>query len=128
MGKKKPDMVVNDPGRMPYPTNVGAPAFTIPDVLAHKEERGYTATSFLKEQFNELKEKYFELIQLVEDTDLVYRANYSFIPIIGHTYHLYENKDQIFLSLISPTEWDKKYLGSFKYTPDCTWKRIDAND
>jgi|SRR6056300_299319 hypothetical protein len=124
---KKPDMVADNPQSMPYPTNVGAPAFTVPDVLSHKQERGVTATHHLQTRFDELKEKYFELVKLAEDTALVYNAKYNFIPIVGKTYHLYVGADEkLFLSIIEPervTYWDCK--GSFKYTSDNVWERVN---
>ena len=124
ISKKKPDMVVNNPQSMPYPTNVGAPAFTIPDVLKHKNERGVNATHLLETKFEDLKRKYFELVELANDTELVYNAKYSFIPVVGKTYHLYVGSDdKLFLSIIEPerVSWDCK--GSFKFTADNTWER-----
>ena len=125
ISKKKPDMVVDNPQSMKYPTNVGAPAFTVPDVLKHKNERGVNATHHLETRFDDLKRKYFELVELANDTELVYNAKYSFIPVVGKTYHLYVGSDdKLFLSIIEPERvtWDCK--GSFKFTADSTWERI----
>lgn len=109
---------------MPYPTNIGAPAFTVPDVLKHKNERGVNATNALTARFDELKEEYFKLVQLAEDTSLVYNAEYNFIPVVGKVYHLYIGpRDKLFLSLIEPERatWESK--GSFRYTYDNVWER-----
>jgi len=125
ISKKKPDMVVDNPQSMKYPTNVGSPAFTVPDVLKHKNERGVNATHHLETRFDDLKRKYFELVELANDTELVYNAKYSFIPVVGKTYHLYVGSDdKLFLSIIEPERvtWDCK--GSFKFTADSTWERI----
>jgi len=125
ISKKKPDNVVDNPNSLPYPTNVGAPAFTIPDVLKHKNERGVNATHLLETRFEDLKRQYFELVELANDTELVYNAKYAFIPVVGKTYHLYVGADEkLFLSIIEPervTYWDCK--GSFKFTADSTWER-----
>jgi len=118
-------MVVDNPQSMKYPTNVGSPAFTVPDVLKHKNERGVNATHHLETRFDDLKRKYFELVELANDTELVYNAKYSFIPVVGKTYHLYVGSDdKLFLSIIEPERvtWDCK--GSFKFTADSTWERI----
>lgn len=123
--KKKPDMVVDHPHSMKYPTNVGAPAFTVPDVLRHKQERGVNATHYLETKFEQLKKEYFALVQLAEDTNLVYNAKYNFIPVIGKTYHLYMGyDDRVFLSLIPPesSSWD--HHGSFRYTSENIWERV----
>ena len=125
ISKKKPDMVVNNPQSMPYPTNVGAPAFTIPDVLKHKNERGVNATHYLETRFEDLKRKYFELVKLAEDTELVYNAKYNFIPVVGKTYHLYVGSDdKLFLSIVEPEKAWWEFKGSFKFTADNIWERI----
>jgi len=123
---KKPDNVVANPASMPYPTNVGAPAFTIPDVVKHKKERGANASNYFETKFDELKEEYFRLVKQVEDTQLVYSAKYAFIPVVGKIYHLYVDEiGTLFLSLIEPHQWSKEFKGSFKYTSDNTWERVD---
>ena len=123
---KKPDMVVDNPQSMPYPTNVGAPAFTVPAVLKNKQERGTNAIHYLETKFDQLKEEYFKLVQLAEDSELVYNAEYAFIPVVGRTYHLYVgSNDKLFLSLIEPERWPKKeFKGSFKYTSENIWQRV----
>ena len=118
-------MVTDKANSLPYPTNVGAPAFTIPDVLKHKNERGVNATHLLETKFEDLKRQYFELVELANDTELVYNAKYAFIPVVGKTYHLYVGyDDKLFLSIIEPerVNWESK--GSFKLTADSTWERV----
>ena len=123
-------MVVIHPESMEYPTNVGAPAFTVPDVLRHKQERGVNATHYLETKFEQLKREYFALVQLAEDTNLVYNAKFNFIPVVGKTYHLYMGyTNEPFLTLIGPTEWstnrEKDYIGSFRYTSENIWERVE---
>lgn len=123
--KKKPDMVVDEPQLMKYPTNVGSPAFIIPDILAHKSNKGENAIQYLNCKFEELKNEYFKLSELANDTEMIYNSKHNFIPIVGNIYHLYKNNiNQLFLSIIGPTEWDMEYKGSFKYTTDGIWKRV----
>jgi len=121
---KKPDMVVNTPSLMEYPTNIGAPSFTIPDVLSKQKERGVNATHQLETKFDEIKQRYFELVRLAADTELVYNAKYNFVPVIGQIYHLYVIDENYILSLIEPERWDKKHYGSFKFTSENTWERL----
>ena len=125
--KKKPDNVVANPMSMEYPTNVGAPAFTIPDVLGRKKERGTNATHQLKTKFDQIKEEYFKLVKLAEDTDLVYNAKCNFNPVVGNIYHLYQGDKEIFLSMIEPEKWNKEWLGSFKLTAEHTWERVHSS-
>jgi hypothetical protein len=56
---------------------------------------------------------------------LVYKAKFSFEPVIGKIYHLYYGADgNIFLSLIDPKEWNREHIGSFKYNHDNKWIKI----
>lgn len=116
---------VKNPATMPYPTHVGSPAFTVPDVLTKAKERGVTASHQLQSKFDELAEKYFQLVQLAEDTELMYNATCNIIPVVGGTYHLYKNKDKFFISIIAPQEWSMEHYGSFKLTSEHTWERIN---
>jgi len=124
--KTKPDNVVDNPASMPYPTNVGAPAFTVPAVLTKKRERGANARNQLTTKFEELKKEYFRLAQLTEDTELVYSATFNFNPVVGRTYHLYIGKDGLFLSMIEPERWSTmECYGSFTLTSEHTWERVE---
>lgn len=120
---KKPDNVVDNPATMPYPTNVGAPAFTVPAVLTKKRERGSNARNQLTAKFDDLKKEYFKLAQLTEDTELVYNAKFNFNPVVGQVYHLYMGKEGLFLSMIEPERWNMEYHGSFRLTSEHTWER-----
>lgn len=121
---RKPDNVVDNPASMPYPTNVGAPAFTVPDVLTKNRERGANARHQLTTKFEEIKKQYFALAQLAEDTEMVYNSKYAFNPIVGKIYHLYRGYDgELFLSLIEPERWGMEFHGSFKLTSEHTWER-----
>ena len=109
-----------------YPSNVGAPAFTVPDVLTHKTEKTNKAVHQLQTKFDELKEEYFRLVELAEDTSLVYNAEYNFVHVVGKVYHLYKSERALFLSIIHPTDWSSMdHQGSFRYTSDATWERIE---
>jgi len=121
--KKKPDLVADNPGTMPYPTNVGAPAFTVPAVLTKKRQRGANARNQLYAKFEELKREYFKLARLTEDTELVYNAIFNYTPVVGNIYHLYRGSKGLFLSMIEPDRWDMEHHGSFKLTSEHTWVR-----
>jgi hypothetical protein len=123
-GKTKPDNVVDTPAIMSYPTNVGAPAFTVPDVLSVSKERGISATHQLETKFEALKEEYFKLVELAEDTALMYNARCNIVPVVGEVYHLYDGKDGLFISMIEPETWPSQdHVGSFKLTSEQTWEK-----
>jgi len=62
------------------------------------------------------------LVDEVELNNLIYNSKYSFEPIAGEVYHLYENKNgDNFLSLISPNEWNEKHIISVRLNSDYKW-------
>ena len=76
-------------------------------------------------RLNELKKGYNKLVDEYEWTSLVYKSNYSFQPILGEPYHLYDNGDKSsFLSLIEPTQWDKVYIGTFILLNNGKWEKV----
>ena len=79
-------------------------------------------------KFNEIKNEYSKLIDEFKWNDLVYKSNYSFKPIQGKTYHLYQKDDEkksLFLSIIGPDEWNMLYIGSFNLMSNNKWEKID---
>ena len=73
-----------------------------------------------------MKDEYKKLVEEYNWTKLVYEAEYSFEPLVGETYHLYERKNKsIFLSLVAPNEWKQKYIGSFKQLNNGKWENIE---
>ena len=128
---KKPDNVVYsekdgyNASLLPYTTNVGAPAIQTEDVDLWKQRGVNKVNKQLETKFNELKEEYQRLVDEFRWNELVYTAKFSFEPVIGETYHLYVgNNGNVFLSLISPTEWDREHIGSFKLDSQQKWIKI----
>jgi hypothetical protein len=130
--KKKPDLVVWDEEKgyyqkeLTYGSNVGAPAIKMDDVGGWKQSQANIANKQFKSKYEELKEEFKKLIEQVNWNELVYSSTYSFIPVMGETYHLYIKKDDTtFLSLISPIEWNQNYIGSFKLDSTQKWIRVE---
>ena len=128
MQDKKPDNVVysTDEGFnanvLPYATNVGAPAIRIDDVVSWKSRGIENVNKELGNKFNELKLQYQKLMEEYEWNELVYSAKFSFEPVIGEIYHLYRDASGVnFLSLISPLEWNREHIGTFKLNSDKKW-------
>ena len=114
MKKVVPDNVVftDDKGYnaslLSYPTNVGAPVIHIDNLVSWKSRGISNVNKQFESKFNELRVQYENLMKEFEYNELVYNANFSFEPVIGEIYHLYRGEDGInFLSLISPSEWNK---------------------
>jgi hypothetical protein len=89
-----------------------------------KTERGSAARNYFEERISELQRQYDAIVEQANHTDLIYNAKYNFIPKVGHIYYLYLNEDILFLSMISPKEWDKyEFVGSFRFTINSTWEK-----
>lgn len=124
--KKKNPMYCETAALMPYGTNLSAPAIVLPDVDLFLNERGSLARNYFEQKIQELNEEYNRLIQLAIDNDKVYNSDYKFVPRVGRTYHLYKvGDDKFILSIIEPHQWNKEHVGSFQYTADSIWKRVD---
>ena len=119
--KKADDIVYNEKDGynaniLPYGSNTSAPAIRLEDVSSWKSLGANKVNKQFSAKFNQLKDEYNQLVEEYKWNDLVYKANFSFEPIIGETYHLYTGKDgSPFLSLIGPNEWSKgkDFLGTF---------------
>jgi len=122
---KKPDNVSDNPGLLPYGSNVGAPAIQVSNIEHWKEPRIVSVNHQFEDKFLELKREYEKLIEEYKWNELVYKSKFSFEPVIGKIYHLYYGSNgKIFLSLIQPNESNKEHLGSFKYNHDNKWIKI----
>jgi len=128
--KKYPDAVVYntktgefDAKIKPYPTSVSAPSFK-----PIKVDKGDSirANKYFESRMAEIKEEYKKLVEEYNWTSLVYESTYSFQPLVGEPYYLYQNKEKsLFLSLISPDEWNMEYLGTFKLITNGKWEKIN---
>jgi hypothetical protein len=128
--KKYPDSVVYneeskkfDANLKPYPTSVSAPSFK-----PIKVDKGDSikANKYFESRMAEIKEEYKKLVEEYNWTSLVYESTYSFQPLVGEPYYLYQNKDKsLFLSLIAPDEWKMDYLGTFKLITNGKWEKIN---
>ena len=128
MEKERPDNIVfseqqgYNASLLPYATNIGAPLIKVDDVVSWKSRGISTVNKEFENKFNELKIQYQNLINEFEWNELVYSAKFSFEPVIGEIYHLYVGDDGInFLSLISPQEWNKEHIGTFRLNSDKKW-------
>ena len=128
MEPKKPDNIVYSETEgynahiLPYATSVGAPAIRIDDLVSWKSRGISNVNKQFESKFNELKAQYESLMEDFEWNEMVYSAKFSFEPVIGEIYHLYRGSDGIlFLSLISPQEWNKEHVGTFKLSSDKKW-------
>ncbi len=120
--KEKPDMFAEEKAIMPYGDSVAAPKIDIPNTNAWVAQQSVDINNYLSTKFIELKEEYANLIALYKWNELVSKSEFSFIPIKGHTYYLYQREDEIlFLSLIEPEYWDQLFVGEVTLDSDNKW-------
>ncbi|MAM49711.1 MAG: GTP-binding protein [Flavobacteriaceae bacterium] len=126
MSKNKPDQVADNPSILPYASNVGAPAIKPSNLTSFKEEKLAKTNKYFSSRYEEIKEEYKKLMESYEWNQLIYNCSFSFKPEKGEIYHLYQRNDQnLFLSIIGPTEWNEIYIGSFRLDSNDKWEKVD---
>jgi hypothetical protein len=130
--KKKPDLVVWDEEKgyyskeLTYGSNQGAPAIRLEDVGGWKSIQAQRANKLFTKKYDEIKEDFKQLINEVQWNEFVYSAKYSFIPVMGEIYYLYETANgESFLSLIAPNEWHMKFIGATQLDSNNKWIQIN---
>jgi hypothetical protein len=122
---EKPDNVADNPGLLPYGSNVGAPSIKVDDVQNWKLSKVHKVNKEFEDRFNILKSEYDKLLEEFMWNEIIYSSDFNFEPVVGEIYHLYKTKNnKTYLSLISPNEWKKECLGSFKLNHDNKWLKI----
>jgi len=126
MEEKKPLSYVENRMSKPYPTEIGAPKFEPTNISIFKQEKNTLLKSYYTSKFEELTNQWQDLLEDIKINERIYSAVSGFQPVSGHTYHLYNNNNKDFISLISPEEWNNKFthIGSFRYNSDGRWSKI----
>ena len=123
---KKPDMYAEDKAIMPYGDSVAAPRIELENTNAWIAKQTVDVNNYLATKFAELKEEYTKLIALYKWNELVNKAEFSFIPVKGHNYYLYQKDDgKLFLSLIEPEYWDQLFVGEVTLDSDNKWIKVE---
>lgn len=130
--RKKPDIVVWDEERgyyakeLTYGSNLSAPAIEIDDVKGWRQREVTNVNNQFQTKYNEITESIKTLVEEYKWNELIYsHVDYSFLPIVGHIYHLYKREnDTLFLSLIEPNQWKKEHIGSFKLDSSNKWVKV----
>ena len=126
MTDKKPDNVADNPGLLPYGSNIGSPSIKPTDLTTFKKNGLDKVNKVFDRRYKEIVEQAETLQKAFLITQTIYESKYKFEPLIGETYHLYEDLDGRYsLSIISPSEWKKKYVYSVVLNSDMTWTKID---
>ena len=127
--KKKPDLVAWDKERgyysreLTYGTNIGAPVIKLEEVNSWRQIKVHDVNNQFRAKYEELKAEAEKLINDYNWNELIYnKTQYSFLPVVGHTYHLYVRPDEtLFLSIIDPSSWKMNHVASFKLDSSNKW-------
>ena len=128
MAKDKPDNVADNPGLLPYASNVGAPVIKPDDVDTWKNQKVVKTNHYFETRYNEIKEEYRKLIESYEWNKLVYESEFKWEPVKGETYYLYqrsEGNQDLFLSLIEPQYNEWIFIGAFKLDSNDKWEKVE---
>jgi hypothetical protein len=112
---------VNTGAYLSYPTSTLSPPISKTDLSPFKLDGISRVERDVNEKLLALKNQYDKLVDDYEWNKIVYCSEINFEPLVGQTYYLYRINSRNVLSLISPTEWDQEYIGSFKLNFDKHW-------
>ncbi len=107
---------------LPYPASTLSPRIVPTDLTSFKARGATKVQKVLRQQLSQLQEQYRRVIDEFNWNKLVYESDFGFEPVMGETYHLYEVDGGFRLSLIGPSEWSRRYVGSFQLDSDGRWK------
>ena len=123
---------VNPSAYLPYPVSTLSPRI-VPNDLTNFRSRGASQVEKeLRQQLQELKERYERVLDDFNWNKLIYEAEFGFEPVMGETYHLYRAGDdcqaKAKLSLIPPANWmSQNWIGSFRLNVDRRWEPMQVS-
>jgi Protein of unknown function (DUF2452) len=122
---------------LPYASSVGSVMVkpTEEGVIKHKalqamEEQTNMHLDQIRQQIELLARQAQEIRKRKELSMMVYQAKLNFQPVIGHTYYLFQKRDDThILSMVSPKEWGgngpfKQFIAGVKLLADHTWQEV----
>jgi len=113
---------------LPYGISTLDPKITITDLTTTKNHIKINVNKKVASKLQELKDEFDKVSELFDVNKKVLEAEFRFKPIIGETYHLYQNKKGVdFLSMIAPNEWNEKFLFSVRFNSDLIWELNDQS-
>jgi hypothetical protein len=122
---EKPDNVADNPGLLPYGSNVGAPSIKVDNIESWKNPKVIKVNKEFNNRYESLKKQYDGLVEEFKWNEIVYNSKFNFEPVVGETYHLYYGQNgSTFLSLVEPSQWNKEHIGSFTLNYDNKWIKL----
>lgn len=119
----------------PVPLTVSSPAIKAIDknkIRANAVEamhmQAHQQIEMLRKQAELIMLQVKEIEERLKISELIYKAEMRFKPVLGQIYHLYEKqeKGEFLVSMIAPEEWGRsksfsRYLSTVRLLSDSTW-------
>ena len=130
---------INKKPFVPYALDRGAPKFELIDVKSKKDQNYNLATQQAQKEFENLKQiadvinkQAQQIKERLEISELIYHAEYNFVPVAGGDYWLVKDtkKDILILCLLGPKDWSTdaplsyNYIAEVKYLANGLWEKI----
>ncbi len=123
----------------PVPLTVSSPVIKLIDknkVRANAVEamhmQAHQQIDMLRKQAELIMQQVKEIEDRLKISELIYKAEMRFKPVMGQIYHLYEQKQagEFLVSMIAPNEWGRsksfsRYLSTIRLLSDSTWDVLD---
>jgi hypothetical protein len=133
------DKVSETPGLLPYAHHAGSAVIRPEDkgrIRGNAMTAMYDQTDRqmeqLRQQMETLVNQAKSLQGRMEVSEMIYRADINFQPVIHHVYHLYqrEHDGSLLLSMIAPFEWGPRtkftHLATVRLLGDHTWEVLEG--
>lgn len=129
---------INKKPFVPYALDRGAPKFELIDVKSKKDQNYNLATQQAQKEFENLKQiadvinkQAQQIKERLEISELIYHAEYNFVPVAGGDYWLVKDikKDMLIVCILGPTDWSTEppknyqYISKIKYLPNGLWEK-----
>jgi len=107
---------------LPYPASTLSPEISPPDLSDFKSRNITEVQRELSQKLESIRQQYVQLVDTFNWNKIIYESRFGFEPVIGHTYHLYQEEGGFRLSMIEPGKWmGKKFVGSFRLSAGGQW-------
>lgn len=77
----KPDNVADNPGLLPYGSNVGAPSIKVENIESWKNSKVIKVNKEFNNRYELLKKQYDELVEEFKWNEIVYNSKFNFEPM-----------------------------------------------
>ena len=123
-------LLPKDKHLMTYSASTLDPVINVTDPTEFKNRVKTKIEQKIFSRMEELKKEFEKLAEEFNINKMVLESEIRIEPIVGETYHLYENKEgKNQLSILEPEDWEKsgndwqmKHISSVRLTSDGIWE------